>query len=221
VFGGAMHRVSTIHMAIGLATGVIVFGVVQAWSAAGNGDDKTKPILSGRWQLNRDLSEDADRKLRDMREGMAGSAGDHGGGMGRGGGMGGGGGMGPGGGSAGGMEQMRAQMEEAQRMLKETPSTVVIMHEDPKLTVVDGDGRQRTLYTDKRKVTADGHEVKTKWDRERVVAETKVGESVKVIETYELAPDRRQLVVDMKMEISMMGRSRSVSIRRVYDKTSE
>src|SRR5262249_37047387 len=160
-----MHRVSTIHMVIGLATGVIVFGVVHARSAAPNGNDKTKPILSGRWQLNRDLSEDADRKLQNVREGMAGSGGDHGGGMGRGGGRGRGGGMGrggggmePGGGSAGGMEQMRAQMEEAQRMLTETPSTVVIMHEDPKLTVVDGYGRQRTLYTDKRKVTADGHE---------------------------------------------------------------
>jgi hypothetical protein len=108
-------------------------------------------------------------------------------------------------------------MEEAQRLFKEAPTTMVITHEDPKLVLVLDDGRQRNLYTDNRKETEGVGEVRTKWDHERIVTATKFGERVKALETYQLAADRRQLLVNVKMEMSMMGQTRAVEVRRVYD----
>jgi hypothetical protein len=73
------------------------------------------------------------------------------------------------------------------------------------------------LSTDNRKETEGVGEVRTKWDHERIVTATTFGERVKVLETYQLAADRGQLLVNVKMEMSMMGQTRAVEVRRVYD----
>lgn len=152
-----------------------------------------RPDFSGEWILNRDLSTNP----RESGEGRRTGGGERGrGGQGGGdrggfpGGFGGGGDRGGfpggfGGGSSADVERMREQMQEAQRLLTDVPTSMVITYADPKLVMTAADGRIRTFFTDKRKQkTSNGNaDVQTRWDNNRVVAETKFG-SIKVIETY-------------------------------------
>ena len=185
-----------------------------------------RPDLSGEWTLNRDLSTSPRQSEEGRRAGDGGRGrGGQGGGE-RGGFPGGGGGGFPGGGfggrsSAADFERMREQMQEAQRLLTDAPTTMVIVYADPKLVITAADGRTRTLYTDKRKQkTSNGNaDVQTRWDNNRIVAETKFG-SIKVIETYELAMEGQQLIVTAKVDAPDAGRGRdrpNVELRRVYD----
>jgi hypothetical protein len=117
---------------------------------------------------------------------------------------------------------MREQMQDAQRLVRDPPTSMVITYIDPKLAIAAADGRTRTLYTDKRKQkTNNGNaDVQTRWDNNRVVAETKFG-SIKVIETYALAADGQQLIVTTGMDAPDRGRSGdrpNLELRRVYDR---
>ena len=183
--------------------------------------------LSGEWTLNADLSASPRQSEEGRRTGGGGRGRGGSGGGGRGGfpgGFGGGGGRGGfgGGRSSGDVERTREQMQEAQRLLADPPTSMVMTYADPKLVIAAADGRTRTLYPDKRKQkTNNGNaEVQTRWDDDRIVAETKFG-SIKVIETYVLAMDGQQLIVTAKMDIPDRGRGRDRSrpeLRRVYDR---
>jgi hypothetical protein len=133
------------------------------------------------------------------------------------------GGFGPGGG--GDERQMREQMDEAQQLLRDAPTSMVMTYNDPKLAIVARDGRIRTLYTDKRKVkTANGNaDTQARWDGDRLVVETKFG-SIKVVEGYVLVENGGQLVVTARMDAPGGGRGdgpKPPELRRVYDRVSE
>lgn len=201
--------------------------VVGAVTAIGQEAAPRRPDLSGEWVLNRDLSADS-RGLEEAprrREpgGEPQGRGRRGGGMpgGFGGGMRGGFPGESGRGAAGDESKLREQMEEAQRLIREAPTSMLLIYNEPKLAMAATDGRTRTLYADKRKVrTANGNaELEARWDGDRLIAETKFG-SIKVVETYAVAENGDQLVVTVKMDAPGPGRGGrpNAELRRVYDR---
>jgi hypothetical protein len=165
--------------------------VITAWAAGGVSvvaqvAATVRPDLTGQWQLNRDLSDDAREKLKSM-------AGRHGGG--------------------GGEQAARAQLEE---VILSAPTKFVLAQDDQKVVLTEPDGRVRTLPTHNRKVKVDGRDVQTKWEKNRLVSETAVG-NAKVIETYERSPNAQQLIVTTRVNMKRHMIGRQVSVRRVYD----
>jgi hypothetical protein len=155
------------------------------------------PDLSGRWRLNRELSENAEAKLERMQSQSPGSAGPrrHGGGL---------------GGSSGGAQQ--AQMEEARSLVLDAPPWFVLTQDGERIVLTDSGGRVRTLTASGRKEKVDGRDVRTRWDNQRLISEISLG-SAKVTETYERSTDAPQLIITTKMEMH----GRELSVRRVYD----
>src|SRR6516164_1586128 len=128
-----------------------VAAVVSAWAVAGisvaaQAGAAGRLDLSGQWQLNRDLSEDAQAKFASM----GGGGGHHGGGQ-------------PGA-QGQGMEEIR------DRLLK-APTRLVVAQDDQKVVLTDADGHVRTLPTNNRKVQIDGRDVRTKWQNNRLISE--------------------------------------------------
>jgi hypothetical protein len=120
---------------------------------------------------------------------------------------------------------MREQMEEAQRLIRDAPTAMVLIYSDPKLAIAASDGRTRTLYSDKRKVkTANGNaDLEARWDEEQLVVETKF-KSLKVVETYALAANGTQLVVTATLHLPggrRGGDAANRELRRVYDRAQE
>jgi len=178
-----------------IALAVAGISVVAQTGAAG------RPDLTGHWQLNRDLSEDAQAKFA----GMGGGGGHHGGG-------GGGGGH-----HSGGQPGAQGQgMEEILNRLLNAPTRLVVAHDDQKVVLTDAEGHVRTLPTNNHTVKIDGRDVRTKWQNNRLISETKIGDA-KLVESYERSPDGRQLIVTMGAE--MQGER--MSVRRVYDALRE
>jgi hypothetical protein len=99
------------------------------------------------------------------------------------------------------------------------PKTFAITQDGQQLSITDDAGRARTLYGDGKKHKEDDSggqktTVKSHWDGDRLVAESKLGHSGKLTETYELSPDGKQLFYTSKLDNSSIG---ILSIRRVYD----
>ena len=189
--------------------------------------------LSGRWVYNRELSDDARKKMREGGEGRGGPGGGGpggpgGGGMGGpgGGGMGGpgGGGMGgPGGGTMGpppgGMggdddarESMRAVFEPAEEL--------AVAQAGPEVAIDEKFGRTRRLHPDGKKYKTDNgaSEIKTSWKGGKLLVETKGTRGGGVVETWELVPDRSRIIVMVKMEGGFGPR---VELKRIYDRAKE
>jgi hypothetical protein len=152
--------------------------------------------LSGRWQLNRELSENAEAKLASMHESTGGGqtppAGMHGlGGL-----------------FGGGKEQA----EQARELFLRQPTSFVVRQDGDRIELTDSDGRVRVLTANGRKEKINGRDVRTKWDKGLLVSEISVG-NARVIESYERSMTAPQLSVTTKLE--MQGRG--VSVRRVYE----
>jgi hypothetical protein len=160
----------------------------------------SQPNLSGSWQLNRALSDDAKAKLESMHSSQP--AGGHGpgrhGGLGR-----------IFGGIFGGGQAGHAQLEE---VVVNAPDRFVLVQDDQKVVLTASEGRVRTLPTNNRTVKVDGRDVRTKWENNHLLSEITVG-NAKVIETYERSPSAPQLIVTARVNIQ----GRQVSVRRVYD----
>jgi hypothetical protein len=155
--------------------------------------------LSGRWALNRELSENAEAKLQHSEPQAGGHrppAGMHGLGA-----LFGGGGKG--------------DADRARDMFLRRPTSLVVTQDGARIQLTDSDGRVRVLNAGGQKQTVDGRDVRTKWDNGRLVSETSVG-SAKLTDTYERIATPPQLVVTTKMEMS----GSTVSVRRVYDAES-
>ncbi|MPY89628.1 MAG: hypothetical protein GEU99_17100 [Luteitalea sp.] len=183
--------------------------VITAWAAAGvsvaaEADVPGQPDLTGQWQLNRNLSDDAKEKLQSM--------GDMGGHAGR------GAGHGPGrhGGGGRAEEEMGAQMEEMHDLILNAPVHFVLTQDEQKVVLTEPDGHVRTLPTNNRPVTVDGRDVQTRWENNRLVSETTVG-NTKIIETYERSPSAPHLIVTVRVDMPR----RHVSLRRVYDAVTD
>src|SRR5262249_10906551 len=113
------------------------------------GRESVRPDLSGRWQLNAELSDDAQAKLEGMHIAQ-------------------GGGHGPGRHGLGwlfGGAPSAAQMEEARALLLNAPPSFIIRQEAARVVLTDSDGRVRTLNTNGRKEIINRRDVRTKWDQ--------------------------------------------------------
>jgi hypothetical protein len=173
-----------------------LFGIVATAMVGAQDRDTTRPDLSGRWRLNEERSENAQSKLQEMQSQSAGrGAGGH---------------MGLGGLFGGGAQQK--QIDEARGLVLDTAERFVLTQDGDRIVLTDGDGRIRRLTANGRKETIDGRDVRTRWDKQRLISETSLG-SVKVTETYERSTSASQLIVTTKMDMY----SRGLSVRRVYD----
>lgn len=159
--------------------------------------ESLRPDLSGRWQLNRELSENAQAKLEHMQSSQGGGHGPgrHGGVFGR----------WFGGGHSG-------QMEEARSRFLNAPASFTVRQDGDRIVLTESDGRVWTLTANGRMMEVDGRDVRTRWDKHRLVSEISLN-GTKVIETYERSTNAPQLIVTTKMDM----RGHEVSVRRVYD----
>ena len=130
-----------------------------------------------------------------------------------------------GGGPMGGGRGGRAGREYPRRTpnlegLAATPKRLTIDQNPEQIVVTDDEGHSHTYYLDgkKHKVLNAGGEttsIKTRWEGSRLAAESKLDGSGKLTESYELAPDGKQLDVTLRLEDSSLGTP--LVIRRVYD----
>ena len=192
----------TLRLAAILAIAGLIAGTGHTLRAAQEGAS-LKPDFSGRWVLNEDLSEDPEEKIENMREdrGRRGRGGPRG----------------AGGGKGGGKGQTRTSLGEAQQLLRQVSRTLTITHDDPKVRFVESDGHIRTLFSDNREGQEGDHQIQTKWDEARLVSTIKVGGGTSVVESYELRPLSRQLVLNRRLEMSTVSGGRTVTVRLVYD----
>jgi hypothetical protein len=182
--------------------------------------------LSGRWRFNAAQSDDARQKMRDA-QGQRGGFGGGGGGGRWGGRGGGGGGGGFGGGGFGGRrgggrmgggdgERPDSDSRENMRSVFEPPQEMTVTQTETEIAVMEKDGRLRTLHPDGKKYKSDSSktEVKTWWDKGRLMVESKPDRGPKLTETFALAADRSRLDVSVLIE----GRyGDPVTVHRVYD----
>lgn len=147
------HRLMAVAAAMTIGT--------SAFAQAGGAG---RPDLTGQWQLNRDLSDDAQAKFASM----GGGGGHHGGGRGQG-------------------------MDDIRNLLLIAPTRLVVAHDDQKVVLTEPDGHSRTLPTNNRVVKIDGRDVRTKWENNRLVSETAIA-NTKLVETYARPAGRQLIV---------------------------
>lgn len=190
--------------------------------------------LSGRWVYNRELSDDARKKMRESMQGRGGpGGGGPGGGGPGGGGMGGpgGGGMGgPGGGGMGGrgggpMGPPPGGMgdddaRESMRAIFEPAEEIAVTQTVTEVSIDEKYGRTRRLHPDGKKYKTDNgtSEVKASWKEGKLVVETKRDRGMGVIETWELVPDASRIIVNVKMQ---GGFGPGVTLKRIYDRAKD
>jgi hypothetical protein len=182
--------------------------------------------LSGRWQYNKDRSDDARAKMSEMRSNYGGGSGRGGswGGGGGGGGFGGhhhgggggqwGGPSGPSGsgGSGGGSDPGNGA---SMRDLLEPPSELAITDNGTDVSVLEKDGRMRVLHADGKGYKSDDgtSETKAKWQGARLVVETTREHGSKLTETLGVEGEPKALTISTHVE-STRG---SFTVRQVYD----
>lgn len=173
---------------------VLVGSIVNGAEIRSQERESRRPDLSGQWQLNRELSENAQEKVDRMQSSQGHGPGRHGfGGLfGR---------------LFGG-----GDMEDARRMVLNAPSSFTLTQDGDRIVVTGSDGRPKTLTANGRKEKVNDRDVLTKWDGQRLISETTVGDA-KVTDTYERSPSASQLIVTTRMDM----RGHGVSVRRVYE----
>lgn len=190
--------------------------LIRASGVASAAPDDTRPDLSGTWQLNEALSDDVAIKMREAMEArrsqmMGGAPGDGSvGGMGGGrpGGMGGRGGM-------GGSDDMQARLAELEAGTK----TLIILHEDPELSIEMADGQTRRHFTDNRKqqVSTEFGKLtsRAKWKKNsQLVVRSSRSDGPEITQTYQMDHDGARLTVTTRLE----GRGSGVTFQRVYER---
>ncbi len=200
----------------GLATTVAL--VISAAPAALRAQTPPSPSLEGAWTLNKDLS-DKPPAGREGGQGREGHQGGHRGG-GRGGGAGHGGGFG-GAGSGGGHGGEGRNPEDVQRMRNalrdelEAPDHLTIVESGSTIILTAGDGRTTRLSADGKKVKDESTKVerRTKWDAGKLESEVSGLGQGKIVETYTVDAEHKQLRVTLNIE----GGQRKATVNRVYD----
>jgi hypothetical protein len=181
---------------------------------------KPRTSILGAWKLNRDESDDPQRKMQDAR------------GTSNGGGRGGGGGGGVrmgipgmgggpyGGRRGGGGNESDEDRQKMQEVVNPTRAlTVAEAKKDVEIDMFDDQERKSSFYTDGRKLQktkdATTQEISAHWDGNRLVTDEKTPSGRKMTRTYELSYDGTQMYETLNLT---SGRSSSqVSIRFVYD----
>jgi hypothetical protein len=178
--------------------------------------------IIGAWKLDRDDSDDAQKKMQDARN--SGGNGGYGGNRRMGGGYPGGGYPGGGGGYGGRGMGSQGQSDEDRQRLADllNPSNTLTLAEakkDVEVDSFDDQERKRAFFTDGRKLQkskdANYQEIAAHWDGTQLVTDEKNPGGGKMSRTYELSYDRTQLYETLHMTV---GRgSTPVVIRYVYD----
>ena len=215
-----------------------IFLVASLTGVARAGENQ--PKLAGRWQFNKDQSDDAQQKITDAQSNQRTSANSGGGypGGGTGGGYpsggggwpGGGGGGWPGGGMGrggmgrrGGQQANRGSTVSAEDWdrLAENPKFLQVDQKSDQVVITDDSDHTQTLYLDGKKhddKDANGKKIsstKTDWESDTLVAETKLDHGTKLTQSFRLSDDGKQLYVVSRLENSSL--QGPVTVRRVYD----
>lgn len=207
--------------------GAVAVPAVPALQADGQAKAATAVDLSGLWRLNRQLSDDEEAKTRaavattaaqpPADSGSPGGAEGQGGeGQrgGRGGGM---------GGRAGRGSSVETVDETDPRGAKRTggpPDTMTVTQADSEIVVEETPGQTRNLYPNGKTYKTDegAAQIRTSWKDGRLVVEKKNVHGWRLVETWELAPDRSRVVIHLLFE----GGSRpKLTLTRVYDRNDE
>ena len=227
--------VSTFGKRLAIAVGLLLV-VAAAYAAKQSAEPPKTPavgdaVLSGTWKLNRDESDDPREKLRsatqdrDQNGPMGGHGGMGGSGVGIGiPGIGGIGGMGrPRGGPAGqggsgaGSEEQRSRLRD----LVQASDQLKIVQKGPEIDVTDADSRERSLFTDGRKIEkakkdATQTQVKAHWDHGTLVTEEKGPDGEKISHAYEITGDGKQMADTLTLESKHLNTP--IIVRSLYDK---
>lgn len=173
-----------------------------------------KPSLDGSWTLNKELSDkpSAGQESREVREGEHRGRGP-GGGRGSGGGFS---GAGFGGGRGEGRNPEDVQrLRNALRDELEASEHLTIVESGSTIILTAGDGRTTRLSADGKKIKDEstGVERRTKWDVGKLVSEISGLGQGKILETYALDAEHKQLHVTLDIE----GPQRKATVARIYD----
>lgn len=234
----------TATLTLQLAAACCVAAMLAGWPGVSLAADK--PNFGGNWDFNKDQSDDASAKIREAQlnsaqarrtsgggfpDGGYPGGGPGGGGYPGGGGTGrrgsGGGGRGPTGGGGmgrpgGGASQAAGMTGEDMQALATDPKILRIEQNEQRISISDDSGITKTLYPDGKKHKEQGSSgnttaIKTHWDGDQLVAESKWGHSGKLAETYKLGTDGKHLYVTSRLDNSRLG---PLTIRRVYDRAT-
>lgn len=206
-------------LALLIALGVVAEAARPSCAADHQPTSSAAPALAGRYRFDREASDDASARMREVMEKRGGSGGGRPMGPGRGGGMSGhpgGGAPGPGRGGPPGMGQ-GDEGREAMRAVFEPADELVIVQSDDEITVDEKYGRARRLHPDGRKYkTQNGTaEIKSYWKDGRLVVETRSARGANLVETWERASDGARLTVLVRLEGGPGGK---LELKRVYDR---
>jgi len=177
--------------------------------------------IFGDWQLNRDDSDDPQKKMEEARSNRSNGNGGYGGNGPRvgfpGGGMGGGGLGGRRNGQQGESDEERQKMQEL--MNPGNRLTIAEATKNVEIDLTDDQQRRMALFTDGRKVQkskdANNQEIAARWNGKQLATDEKGPRGNKMSRTYELSYDGTQLYETLHMT---MGRSNAtILIRYVYD----
>ena len=162
------------------------------------------PDLSGKWSMNRELSEDAKAKLERVFPTLS-TVGPHGGDKGT---------------HADARDTEREQVRRRIEALIEASETLEITQINQELTVVEGNLRERKFYTDGRPFERQDRRgnmttIRARWRGPRLVVDTKLADGGKFTESYELSPRGEQLFVTVTSQDPRL--KQPLVIHRVYD----
>jgi hypothetical protein len=147
------------------------------------------PDLSGLWRLNKELSGDQRPKTGASSE------------------------------DKGGREVSDSQPgnDRGQEGSGDPAETLTITQTGPEIVVQYPNGQARSLYPNgKTYKTDDGAaQIKSLWKDGKLVVEKKSVGGWKLVETWQLTPDRGRLLVDQRLE---GGKRPKLSLKRVYDR---
>lgn len=176
------------------------------------------PSLVGAWTLNKDLSDKPQDRSDGEESGDNGQNARRGGGFGggrrRGGGGFGGGGLGNGGATGDRAPEDVQRMRNALRDEMQAPEHLTITRSDTTVIMVTGDGRTTRLSTDGKKIKDESTKVerKTTWDGGKLVSEINGLGRGKILETYTVDAERKQMHVILEVD-----GPRKTTVSRVYD----
>jgi hypothetical protein len=189
-------------------------------SAGPQKEAEQRPSLTGAWKLNRDLTYDMGRLMKDLeaarakaaKEGKKGKEGEEGKEGART-------AMEGTGGQGAPTEEQKKRMQQV-RALMEPPEQLTISDEGAFVSITDDKGRVRRYATDgrkeKQKTEAGEIEIKARWKGETLDVETDLSNGLQVFETYANWVQDRQLVVTVLIQSSRY-RGAGQSLQRVYD----
>jgi len=185
-------------------------------AGTGGGLATDLPNFSGKWKLNKNLSDDPQKKLQEAGSGSGGRGGRGGGGWG---------GhrsrstqsdQGSGSDGSSGGTAARPNFEAMNHAME----SLKIEHHEPELHVTDADGHESVFYTDGRKTEEERSfggttKIHAEWKDGHLVAVVAPERGPKTTNTYAVARDSSQLILTTRLE---RGRGAPpVEIRRVYD----